>query len=78
MVYSCTNNETLDWKIAEDGKAAGVLINIHDKPSLCRFISPAIYRNGNISVAVSSNGEDVYESIRLRNFIQDYLQSSNV
>jgi precorrin-2 dehydrogenase / sirohydrochlorin ferrochelatase len=78
MVYSCTNNETLDLKIAEDGRAAGVLINIHDKPSLCRFISPAIYRNGNISVAVSSNGEDVYESIRLRNFIQDYLQSSNV
>jgi precorrin-2 dehydrogenase / sirohydrochlorin ferrochelatase len=78
MVYSCTNNETLDLRIAEDGRAAGVLINIHDKPSLCRFISPAIYRNGNISVAVSSNGEDVYESIRLRNFIQDYLQSSNI
>jgi precorrin-2 dehydrogenase / sirohydrochlorin ferrochelatase len=78
MVYSCTNNETLDLRIAEDGRAAGVLINIHDKPSLCRFISPAIYRNGNISVAVSSNGENVYESIRLRNFIQDYLQSSNI
>lgn len=78
MVYSCTNNETLDRKIAEDGKASGVLINIHDNPALCRFISPAIYRNGNLSVAVSSNGEDVYESIRLRNSIQDFLQSNNI
>lgn len=78
MVYSCTNNEILNRQIAEDGQAAGVLINIHDKPALCRFISPAIYRNGNISVAVSSNGEDVYESIRIRNVIGEYLQLNNI
>ncbi len=77
MVYSCTNDEMLDRQIVRDGQAAGVLVNIHDKPALCRFISPAIYRSGNISVAVSSNGEDVYESIRIRNLIQDYLQLNN-
>lgn len=75
MVYSCTNNETLDRQIVKDAKAAGVLVNIHDKPSLCQFVSPAIYKKGNISVAVSSNAEDVYESIRLRNLIQDYLEN---
>lgn len=77
MVYSCTSNEILDRKIAADGQAAGILTNIHDKPDLCRFISPAIYRKGNISVAVSSNGEDVYESIRLRNLIEEFLQLNN-
>lgn len=75
MLYSCTNNETLDRQIVKDAKAAGVLVNIHDKPSLCQFVSPAIYKKGNISVAVSSNAEDVYESIRLRNLIQDYLEN---
>lgn len=78
MVYSCTNDENLDRKIVSDGKEAGILINIHDKPDLCRFISPAIYRNGNISVAVSSNGQDVYESIRIRNIIQENLNLNNV
>jgi precorrin-2 dehydrogenase / sirohydrochlorin ferrochelatase len=78
MVYSCTNDEILDRQIVRDGQASGVLVNIHDKPSLCRFISPAIYRSGNLSVAVSSNGEDVYESIRIRNLIQDYLQLNHV
>ena len=78
MVYSCTNDETIDRQIVRDGQAAGVLVNIHVKPALCRFISPAIYRSGSISVAVSSNGEDVYESIRIRNLIQDYLQLNNV
>jgi len=75
MLYSCTNNEDLDRQIVKDGKEAGVLVNIHDKPSLCQFVSPAIYKQGNISVAVSSNAQDVYESIRLRNVIQDYLEN---
>lgn len=75
MLYSCTNNETLDRQIASDGKEAGVLVNIHDNPALCQFVSPAIYRDGNISVAVSSNAENVYEAIRLRNQIQEYLEN---
>jgi len=75
MLYSCTNNETLDRQIASDAREAGVLFNIHDNPSLCQFVSPAIYQDGNISVAVSSNAENVYESIRLRNEIKDYLEN---
>lgn len=78
MVYSCTNDDVLDRKIVADAKQAGILVNIHDKPALCQFISPAIYRNKNISVAVSSNGEDVYESIRIRNLLQEYLQLNNL
>lgn len=74
LLYSCTNNEELDRQIALDGREAGVLVNIHDKPSLCQFVSPAIYKDGNINVAVSSNAQDVYESIRLRNLIQEYLE----
>ncbi len=75
MLYSCTNNETLDKQIAEDGREAGVLVNVHDNPALCQFVSPAIYRDGKISVAVSSNAENVYEAIRLRNLIQEYLEN---
>ncbi|WP_297089547.1 bifunctional precorrin-2 dehydrogenase/sirohydrochlorin ferrochelatase [uncultured Draconibacterium sp.] len=74
MLYSCTNNDEVDRQIEEDCRAAKVLVNIHDKPERCQFVSPAIYRTGNISVAVSSNGENVYESIRIRNLIQDKLQ----
>lgn len=75
MLYSCTNHEELDRQIARDASEAGVLVNIHDNPALCQFVSPAIYQDGNISVAVSSNAENVYESIRIRNLIQDYLKT---
>ncbi len=74
MLYSCTNNEELDRQIAQDGREAGVLTNIHDNPALCQFVSPAIYKDGNITVAVSSNAMDVYESIRIRNLIREFLE----
>lgn len=76
MLYSCTNNFELDRQILADGKELGVLVNIHDKPELCQFVSPAIYKNKNISVAVSSNAENVHESIRLRNAIELYLKEN--
>ena len=75
MLYSCTNEETLDRQIAQDGCEAGVLVNIHDNPALCQFVSPAIYQYGNITVAVGSNAEDVMEAIRLRNTIQEFLEN---
>ena len=75
MLYSCTNNVELDQQIARDGREAGILVNIHDNPALCQFVSPAIYQVGNIRVAVSSNAENVQEAIRLRNEIQGYLEN---
>ena len=75
LFYSCTNNKELDKQIAQHGRDAGILVNIHDQPDLCQFVSPAIYQQGNIRVAVSSNAENVFESIRLRNEIEDYLEN---
>ena len=74
MLYSCTNNFELDKQILLDGKEKGILVNIHDKPELCQFVSPAIYINENITVAVGSNAENVYESIRIRNLVQSFLE----
>lgn len=73
MLYSCTNNPELDAQILADGKEMGVLVNVHDNPELCQFISPAVYKNKNITVAVASNAENVFESIRLRNTIETFL-----
>jgi siroheme synthase (precorrin-2 oxidase/ferrochelatase) len=56
----------------------GVLVNIHDKPELCQFVSPAIYKNGDITVAVGSNARNVYESIRIRNEIQEILKNKEL
>lgn len=75
LFYSCTNNPELDAQIAKDGREANVLVNVHDQPALCQFVSPAIYQDGDIRVAVSSNAKDVFASIRIRNEIKEFLES---
>lgn len=76
MVYSCIDDEVIDRSIVADAREKGILVNIHDKPALCQFISPAVYQKENITVAVSSNGENVFHSIKLRNHLQDYLNKN--
>lgn len=78
MLYSCLDDDAQDQQIVKDCHEAGVLVNIHDKPALCQFVSPAIYSHGKITVAVGSNGEDVHESIRIRNLIKNKLQFNEV
>lgn len=73
MLYSCTNNFELDKQILADGKEMGVLVNIHDKPELCQFVSPAVFQHGNITVAVGSNAQNVFETIKLRDLIGEFL-----
>ena len=72
--YSCSNDLELDKHIIKDATELGVLANIHDKPDLCQFISPAIYKDGTLTVAVGSNGEDVYKSIETRDLIEAFLK----
>ena len=75
MFYSCTNKLELDKQIARDGRDAGVLVNIHDQPALCQFVSPAIYQQGTMRVAVSSNAKDVFASIRMRDEIKRFYET---
>lgn len=76
MLYSCTNNFELDKQILVDGKEMGVLVNIHDKPELCQFVSPAVFQKDNFTIAVGSNAENVFESINIRNRIGEFLNKN--
>ena len=75
LIYSCVEDPAFVRQLIRDTKEAGVLLNVHDQPDLCEFVSPAIYKQSNISIAVSSNGKDVYESIRVRNQLKDYFEN---
>jgi len=75
LIYACTNIRELNQQIKNDAHKLGKLVNVVDKPDECDFVSPAIYRNKNISVAVSSNGQNVYKSIEIRNAIRNFLDN---
>lgn len=70
LVYICTEDHSLNARIKEDARRRGILASVCDAPDLCDFVSPAIYKDGDLSVAVSSNARDVHRSIRVRNAIR--------
>lgn len=69
LVYICTEDEALNQRVCADARRMGVLASVCDNPSLCDFISPAIFRQGDMHVAVTSNGRDVRRSIAVRDRI---------
>ncbi|MBQ7482835.1 MAG: bifunctional precorrin-2 dehydrogenase/sirohydrochlorin ferrochelatase [Bacteroidaceae bacterium] len=73
LVYICTENEALNRQIKYDAEARGILASVCDNPEICDFISPAIYKEGNLTVSVLSNATDVRQSIAIRNNIRDNI-----
>jgi siroheme synthase-like protein len=76
LVYICTENESLNAKIKGDCEKRGILAGVCDNPALCDFISPAIYKNGDLTIAVSSNAQNVRRSIGIRDWIIEQLSKN--
>jgi precorrin-2 dehydrogenase / sirohydrochlorin ferrochelatase len=73
LVYACTNISSLNEHVRNDCASRGILINVVDNPALCDFVTPAVYKRDNLSVAVTSNSESVRQSIAVRNRIREIL-----
>ncbi len=56
LVIASTDNEALNWEISRECAARGILCNIVDQPEKCSFIVPALYTQGELTVAISTGG----------------------
>ena len=56
LVLTATGRPEVDAQVFEDARGAGVFVNSADDPDHCTFQLPAIWRDGRVSVAVSSAG----------------------
>lgn len=77
IIYACTNDRMVNAVIKKDANTLGLLVNVADDPELCDFISPAIYKDKNITVSVGSNAQDVKKAIRIRNRIEILLENGD-
>lgn len=57
---------SLNAQIFAEGESEGVLVNCHDDPAHCRFIFPALHRQGRLTVAISTGGACPALAVRLR------------
>jgi siroheme synthase-like protein len=73
VVIAATNDRALNARIWEEAEARGTLFNAVDDPEHCRFSFPAIHRQGDLLVAVSSNGRSPALAARIRDRIAGEL-----
>jgi precorrin-2 dehydrogenase / sirohydrochlorin ferrochelatase len=73
IVYCATDDRDVNRQIGDDARAIGAIVNVVDDPSNCDFVSPAIYQDEDMSVAVTSNAKNVFASIKLRDKIKAFL-----
>lgn len=64
-------DETESQKFADAARAAGVLVNVEDRPELCDFHVPAQLRRGDLVLAVSTSGR----SPGLARILREYLET---
>ena len=76
LVYACTNDRRVNALIMKTANQQGIMVNVADDPAKCDFITPAIFREGEMTVAVSSGGKNLDKTIRWRDQIRESLGSS--
>ena len=69
LLFVCTGNHELNHQIHHQARQRGILTSVCDSPDECDFTSPAIYRDGDLTISVASDAKDVKRSIAIRNRI---------
>ena len=78
LLFVCTDNHPLNHSIHSLARRRGILTSVCDSPAECDFTSPAIYRAGDLTISVASDGKDVRRSIRVRDRIKEAIEHDNI
>ena len=73
LVVDASEDEEINRLSWQEAEAAGILINVVDRPAQCRFIAPAIVNRDPLLVAVSTSGESPFLASMLRARIERWL-----
>jgi precorrin-2 dehydrogenase / sirohydrochlorin ferrochelatase len=66
VVIAATDDPEVNARVADDARAAGILVNVVDEPEQCDFIVPALLRRGELVIAVSTAGRSPALAQKLR------------
>ena len=73
LVIAATGNETVNQSVYNDAQTARVWANCADEPDRCAFILPAVHRDGQITISVSTGGASPSLAKWLRDRLADAL-----
>ena len=73
VVVDATDDVEINRHSWEEAEAAGILINVVDRPAQCRFIAPAIVRRDPLVIAISTGGESPFLASAVRSRLERWL-----
>jgi len=73
LVIASTSDEELNWRISRACEARGILCNIVDQPEKCSFIVPALFTQGDLTVAISTGGGSPALARAIREGLGEFL-----
>ena len=75
LVLTATGVDEVDRAVFLEAEETGILVNAADNPQACRFILPAVLRQGPVTIAVSTGGASPYLAVFLRQRIREVVGS---
>ena len=75
LVIASTSDEDLNWRISHACQERGILCNIVDQPEKCSFIVPALFTQGDLTVAISTGGGSPALARKIRKGLSEFLGS---
>src|SRR5947209_107159 len=73
LVVDASEDAEINRESWAEAEAAGILINVVDRPAQCRFIAPAIVRRDPLLIAISTEGESPFLASSLRARLERWL-----
>ncbi len=70
LVIGATDSKEINEKISKDAAKTGLLCNIADRPAACTFVLPAIVRQGDLLIAVSTSNKSPAVAKRIRQTLE--------
>ena len=70
VIIGATSDEQVNRAIYEDAQKLGIPVNFVDQPEWCSFYLGAVHAEGDVKVAVSTNGKSPAVAKKIRNMIK--------
>lgn len=66
LIFCATNDPAVQTAVWKEAHRSGTLVNTADEPDRCDFIMPAVVEQGDLTIAISTNGKSPALAAHLR------------
>lgn len=73
LLFAATDRAEVNERVHADAVIRGQPVNVADRPELCTFVVPAVWRQGSLLVAVSTSGTNPTAAARIRDRIAEAI-----